>query len=59
VTLTVYDLSGRLVETLVDQVQGPGFKSIVWRPEGLGSGVYFCRIAAGDFNGVRKVMLVR
>ena len=59
VNITLYDVSGRLVETLVDRVESAGFKSAVWRAEGKSSGVYFCCIEADEFRQVRKIALVR
>ncbi len=51
VSLSVYDVGGRLVRTLVDEPQGPGYYSVVWdgRDESgrtVPPGVYFYRLAA-------------
>jgi hypothetical protein len=64
VTLSVYDVSGRLVRTLVDAVQTSGQHSVRWNgrnEEGVGvaSGVYFCRMTAPRFAGQRKMVLLR
>lgn len=64
VTLAVYDLHGRHVRTLVDDVEEPGTKSVVWdgrndRGESLGSGVYFLRLDAGTDRSVRKMLLMK
>lgn len=70
VRLAVYDILGREVERLVDEVRPAGFHSIVWRgTAGAGtqaaSGVYFCRVearatsGAGRFTAVRRMMLLR
>lgn len=48
VTLTVYDLLGRRVETIINQPYGPGHHSVKWVPATRASGVYFLGLRAGD-----------
>lgn len=62
VRLRVYDVRGRLLCTLVDEVKGPGSYSVTWdgrasRGEAVGTGVYFCVMDAGEFHSVRKMLL--
>lgn len=57
--IVVYDLTGKTVHTLVNEDLGPGKYSINFNAAGLASGVYFYKITAGDFNDVRKMMLVK
>jgi len=64
VTLRVYDVAGRLVATLIDEVQSPGPKTVRWngidkRGEVVTSGVYFYRITAPGFEETRKMALIR
>jgi hypothetical protein len=59
VTLKVYDLLGREVATLVDEVQGSGFKSIEFDASQLASGVYIYRLTAGSFSSSKKLMVVK
>jgi len=59
VTLAVYDLLGREVASLVDEVQEPGYRRAEWIPMSVASGVYFCRLVAGSFAECRKMLLVR
>jgi hypothetical protein len=64
VTLRVYDVSGRLVRTLVDGRQTPGSKSVVWNGtndggQGVASGIYFYRMTAPGFSSTRKMVLLR
>ena len=65
VHLAVYDLQGRLVRTLADEVQSAGQHSLSWSGSGadgqpLASGVYFCRMEAeGGFSASRKMVMVR
>jgi hypothetical protein len=57
--LKIYDLLGRDVATLVSEEKPPGTYSIAWNAEGLGSGVYFCRLEAGRFSEMRRLVLLR
>jgi hypothetical protein len=64
VRIEVYDVAGRSVATLVDGDIEPGRHSVVWdgtnrRGQQLGSGVYFCRMTAGDFTGSRVMVLLK
>ncbi|MBD3378818.1 T9SS type A sorting domain-containing protein [candidate division KSB1 bacterium] len=46
---TLYNVLGQKTETLLDEIQDAGTHKIVWKPGGLPSGMYFCRIQTGDF----------
>jgi hypothetical protein len=64
VSLKIYDITGRLVKTLVDQKVEAGNHIVCWDTKGdLGftvtNGVYFCRLQAGDFSSMRKVIILR
>jgi hypothetical protein len=64
VRVAVYDVLGRRVQTLVDERQEAGVHEVEWRPgaEGgrsLASGIYFCRMRAGDYTATQKMVLVR
>lgn len=64
VWLTVYDVLGRRVRTLVDGPESAGEKSIEWngrndRGELVATGVYFLRMQAGDFSQTRKLVVLR
>ena len=55
VAVVIYDLLGRQVRTLVNNIQDPGIKSVIWdgtndsgRP--VSTGLYLYRIQAGDFT---------
>ena len=59
VTLTVYDLLGREVATLVNVGEEPGYKSVKWNAVGVSTGVYFCRLSAGNFVQTKKMLLLK
>jgi hypothetical protein len=59
VTLKVYDILGREVETLVEGVRTAGFYSVEWTPKNLASGVYLYRIQAGAFSDVKRLLLLK
>jgi len=59
VSLTVYDLAGRLVANLVDGVKPAGVHEAVWVADGMASGVYVVKLVAGENALMSKVVLVR
>ena len=58
-TLVVYDMLGRQVATLVDEVKRPGSHEVTFDASGLASGVYVYRLQAGAFVQARKMLLLR
>jgi hypothetical protein len=59
VVLKVYDVLGREVATLVNQVQAAGRYVQPFNASGLSSGIYFYRLQAGNFVETKKMMLVK
>jgi hypothetical protein len=64
VALKVYDVEGRLVETLVDGVQGAGFHNVTWEGRSAGGrvlapGLYFLSFKAGAYRQTQKMLLLR
>jgi len=62
VTLTVFDIRGHAVRTLVDTDQAPGFHDTTWdgrdrTGKALASGVYFVRLATGEGVSTGKLVL--
>ncbi len=62
VRLTVYDVSGRLVRTLMNETRPAGRHDAVWNGRSDGGvpvppGVYFLRLEAGEFEANRKIVL--
>jgi hypothetical protein len=58
VTLTIHDITGRLVETLVNETQQPGIHQVRWDRKANPRGVYFYRLKAGEFTSTRKMVVV-
>jgi photosystem II stability/assembly factor-like uncharacterized protein len=59
VKLYVYDASGRVVETLVNQKMNPGTFEVTWKGTDLSSGIYFYRIESEGFSETKKMILIK
>ena len=59
VKLVVYDLLGREVKVLMEEKKEVGKHEVMWDAGGCASGVYICRMTAGDFVDSKKLLLVR
>ncbi|MCD4827827.1 MAG: choice-of-anchor J domain-containing protein [Candidatus Cloacimonetes bacterium] len=64
VRLAVYDVRGRRVTTLIDGPMAAGAHSLCWNGvndngESIASGIYFCRLEAGEHKSVRKLVLLK
>ncbi len=59
VTLSVYDVRGRLVERLVAEVRPTGEHVVEWNAEGFATGIYFYRLQVGNFMETRKMILLK
>jgi hypothetical protein len=59
VSLSIYNLQGREVVSLVNGNMDAGYHSVVWNADRFGSGVYFVKMVAGEFVNTQKLMLVK
>ena len=59
VSLTVYDISGRVVQTLVDMQLKAGHHEIEWNAKTVSSGLYFVQLEASHFKAINKVVLAK
>ena len=59
VNLTVYDVLGREVATLVNGVESPGTHTVIWDAAGFASGVYYVRLRTGSFVESRRMLHVK
>jgi hypothetical protein len=59
VRLTVYDLLGREVAVLVDERKAPGTYDVTFDGARFASGMYLCRLTAGEGVASRKMLLTK
>ena len=59
VSLKVYDVVGKEIATLVNNVKSAGSYSVDFNGSNLSSGVYFYRLEAGSFTAVKRMILVK
>lgn len=59
VKITIFDIAGKELETLVNEQLQPGLYQTVWDASKYSSGVYFYRITAGDFTETKRMTLVK
>ena len=62
--LTIHDIYGRQVITLVDGSGNAGRHAVIWKGVNaagmpVSSGIYFVKLEAGEYRQVRKLSLVR
>ena len=59
ITLKIYNLLGKEIETLMNGQRGAGEYKVEWAAEGLPSGIYLYRLEVGEFVERRKLILQR
>jgi len=59
VNLSVYDLSGRLITTVLQQNMNAGHHSTTFKADGLANGVYLLRLDTGNISVNQKLVLVK
>ena len=64
VSLKIYDITGRLVKTLVDEEKESGTYAVTWNGKNnkgktVANGVYFYRLTAEDFTSAKKLFLMK
>jgi hypothetical protein len=57
--LTVHDLLGREIASLIDGTMPAGSHTIVWNASGVASGVYLYTLTSGHYTSTRKLVLLR
>ena len=57
--LSVYNILGQEVITLIDRTQQPGTHSIIWDAKDLPSGIYFARLKCKNFTQTQKMLLLK
>jgi hypothetical protein len=59
VNLSVYDITGRLVTTLVNGQMDAGEHIVSWNASNVSSGIYFLRLATADFSATKTMNLLK
>ena len=59
VTLKVYDILGKEVKTLVNEIKPAGTYNIVFDGSSLSSGMYFYKLEAGNFTETKRMLLIK
>jgi len=58
-SLQIFDITGHLVETLIDGTAEPGTHEIQWNASRQSSGIYFVRLQSREFVETQKIVLVK
>ena len=59
VSVSIYDLQGRMVTQLTDGVQSAGYHRLTWNASEMPTGLYFVRMVAGSYRETQKIMLIK
>ena len=64
VKVTIHDINGRIVKTLIDDRQAAGKRSVTWNAKNdkglpVATGLYFYRMESGDFQSTKKMILLK
>ena len=58
-TLKIYDVLGREIATLVNEIKNSGTYTVEFEAHSLSAGVYFYRLQAGKFSSIKKMTLIK
>ena len=64
VNITIYDMLGREIKTLINQTQDAGYRSIIWDATNdygkpVSAGMYLYQIQAGEYISTKKMVLLK
>ena len=59
VSITIYDLTGRLIETIAESEMSAGSYEAIWDGSRFASGVYFYSIQTGSYSLTKKMILLK
>ena len=59
VSIHIFDVSGKIVETLTHKIITPGSHTIKWDASNHASGVYFVQMISGHFSATQKIILLK
>ena len=63
-TITIYDMLGRHIKTLINQTQDAGYRSVIWDATNdygkpVSAGIYLYQIQAGEYMQTKKMVLLK
>ena len=59
VNISIFNIKGQLVQTLVNDVYTPGRYNLIWNAKNVSSGVYFYKMETNDFTDIKKMLLIK
>jgi len=59
ISLDVYDVLGRQVDSILNKYRNVGHHKVQWNASNVPSGIYFIKMQSGDYSQVKKVMLLK
>ncbi|SVC08917.1 uncharacterized protein METZ01_LOCUS261771, partial [marine metagenome] len=59
VEVSIYDIAGRLITTLINEFQIAGYHSITWNASNFSSGIYFLKMSSEKFTITQKLVLIK
>jgi len=59
VHIVIFDLTGKKVQSLISELQAPGYHSVKWNAENYASGIYFIKMVSGGYVNTQKLMLIK
>jgi hypothetical protein len=64
VNITIYDMLGKEIKTLINQTQDAGYRSVIWNATNnygkpVSAGIYLYQIQAGEYMQTKKMVLLK
>ena len=59
VNVTIYNIKGELVDTLIKEALAPGEYTVQWNAIGFTSGIYFVKLHGSEFSQTLRILLIK
>jgi len=59
INIAIYNIRGREIVTLYDDLQQVGYHTMVWNASGYASGLYFLKLSSSEATTMKKIMLIK
>ena len=59
VNISIYNMNGQLIETIVNEEMNPGSYSVSWNAKNVSSDLYFYKLTTGNKTGTNKMILIK